>query len=92
MKARSFILVAVGALAVMAAASSAQAGDDRRGGYGNYRGGYHQDYGRHEYRRREYRHHEYRQPEYRPQHYYRPHYQPHWQPYSHYAPPPAPLP
>ena len=90
MKARSIILAAAGALAVMAAVSTAEAGDDRRGGYGNYRGGYgHDDDRRHEYRRREYRHHEYQQPEYRAQHYYRPQWQPQWQPYSHYAPPPV---
>ena len=87
MKARSLILAALGAIAVMAAPSSAEAGDDRRGRYRDDRGGYrHQQY---------YQHQEYRpQHHYRPEHHYRPHYQQHWRPYSHYAPPPyyAPVP
>ena len=74
MKARSIILAAAGALAVMAAISTAQAGDDRRDKHGRgYGGGYrgHYDDG-------------YERPRWGPQ---APRH--HWQPYGYYAPPPV---
>ncbi len=64
MNVRSIILAAVGAVAVMLTATSAEAGDHRRGGYGDHRGGYHHQ----QYHYQEYGHQGYRHQGYRPQH------------------------
>ena len=58
MKARSIILAAAGALAVMAAIPTAQAGDDRRDKHGRgYGGGYGDGYERPRWRSQPPRHH-----------------------------------
>ncbi len=52
MNLRSIILAAGGAVAVLATASSAEAGNYRQRGYGHHHGGYH-----HQHYRPHYRHH-----------------------------------